>query len=222
MAYYFYLGKMLCPVAPSKLDMKINGKNKTMTLINEGEVNLLKKEGLTDIDFEILLPNVKYPFAVYKSGFKRAKVFLDEIEKLKSKKNPFQFIVTRELPNGTPLSDTNMKVTLEDYTIKEDSKEGFDVRVSIKLKQYRKYGTKKCTVVIEDGNAKVSTEDVRSTENAPTTKTHTVESGDCLWNIAKKVYGDGSKYTEIYNANKDKISNPNLIYPGQELIIPTL
>ena len=38
--------------------------------------------------------------------------------------------------------------------------------------------------------------------------------------IAKSKYGSGSQYTKIYNANKDKIKNPNLIYPGQVLIIP--
>lgn len=51
-------------------------------------------------------------------------------------------------------------------------------------------------------------------------KSYTVKKGDCLWNIAKKYYGDGNKYTKIYNANKDKIKNPNLIYPGQSLKIP--
>ena len=63
MAYHFYMGKMLCPIAPSKLQIKIGNKNKTMTLINEGEVNILKQVGLTEISFDMLLPNVSYPFA---------------------------------------------------------------------------------------------------------------------------------------------------------------
>ena len=37
---------------------------------------------------------------------------------------------------------------------------------------------------------------------------------------AKKQYGKGSSWTKIYNANKDKIKNPNLIYPGQKFTIP--
>ena len=53
------------------------------------------------------------------------------------------------------------------------------------------------------------------------TTTYTVKSGDCLWNIAKKYLGDGSRYTEIYNLNKDKIKNPNLIYPNQVLTLPS-
>ena len=47
-----------------------------------------------------------------------------------------------------------------------------------------------------------------------------MKKGDCLWNIAKLLLGDGSRYTEIYALNRDKITNPNLIYPGQVLTIP--
>ena len=54
----------------------------------------------------------------------------------------------------------------------------------------------------------------------PSGQNYTVKRGDCLWNIAKKFYGNGSKYTVIYNANKSKIKNPNLIYPGQVFWIP--
>lgn len=224
MAYHFYMGKMLCPIAPSKLQLKIGNKNKTMTLIGEGEVNILKQAGLTDVSFDLLLPNVNYPFATYKSGFKTANYFLNELEKLKTDRKPFQFIVTRLLPNGKMLFDTDMKVSLESYEIKEDAKQGFDVVVSIKLKQYREFGTKTCNVTFASTKPKVSVQTTRPANNSPApsaNKTYTVVKGDCLWNIAKKFYGNGSKYTVIYNANKDKIKNPNLIYPGQVLTIPT-
>lgn len=225
MAYHFYMGKMLCPIAPSSLQLKIENKNKTLTLINEGEVNVLKNAGLTDISFDLLLPNVKYPFAKYKNGFKKAKHFLDKLETMKTNKKPFQFIVTRELPNGKMLFDTNMKVSLESYEIKEDADQGLDVVVSVKLKQYRDYGTKTCKITFAKTKPKVSVKKKRPSTTSPapsTNKTYTVKSGDCLWNIAKKFYGDGSKYTVIYNTNKSKIKNPNLIYPGQVFTIPAL
>ena len=50
--------------------------------------------------------------------------------------------------------------------------------------------------------------------------TYTVQSGDNLWNIAKDVYGDGTKWVDIYNANKDQIKDPNLIYADQNLVTP--
>lgn len=224
MAYYFYLGKVLCPVPPEKLQLKINSENKTMTLINEGEVNILKRAGLTDVEFELLFPNVKYPFAVYKKGFKAAKYYLQKLEELKVKQKPFQFIVTRTLPKGKMLFDTNMKVSLEDYKIEENVKEGFDVTVSIKLKQYVDYGTKTCKVEFEDMKPKIDVQDTRETTDSPApsaNQSYTVVKGDCLWNIAKRFYGNGSLYTVIYNANQSVVGgNPNLIYPGQVLTIP--
>ena len=44
--------------------------------------------------------------------------------------------------------------------------------------------------------------------------------GDCLWNIAIWEYNDAFQWKKIYEANKDKIDDPNLIYIGQDLIIP--
>jgi SpoVK/Ycf46/Vps4 family AAA+-type ATPase len=142
MAYDFFLDKTRLPIPPAKLSMKINGKNQTMTLINEGEINVLKQAGLTDISFTALLPNVKYPFARYDGGYKSASFFLDELERLKTKLSSFQFIVSRITPSGKVLFDTNIKVSLEDYKILEDAKSGFDISVEISLKQYKDYGTK--------------------------------------------------------------------------------
>lgn len=220
MAYYFYLDKLLLPIAPSKLQLKINNQNKTLSLINEGEINILKKPKLTDVDFDVLIPQVKYPFATYKDGFQGAAYYLDELEKFKTGQEPFNFKVVRTLPNGKMLFDTEMNVSLEDYKITEDAKNGFDIMVSISLKQFRDYGTKKGTIV----NDKVTIKKSRAANNSPapkkTAKSYTTVKGDCLWNIAKKFYGDGSKYTKIYNANKDKIKNPNSISIGQKLNIP--
>lgn len=221
--YSFYLGNTLLPVAPEKLQLKINNANKQYTLINQGEINVLKTPELTDVEFDVLLPNVKYPFAKYKSGFKKASYYLDVLEKLKTKKKSFQFIVTRKYGNQS-FTGTNMKVSLEDYKIKEDAKNyGGDVLVSIKLKQYRSYGTKTCNITFASTKPKVVQQPARAADTSPapaSAQTYTVVKGDCLWNIAKKFYGSGSKYTVIYNANTDKIKNPNLIYPGQVLTIP--
>jgi len=49
---------------------------------------------------------------------------------------------------------------------------------------------------------------------------YVVKKGDTLSAIAKEFYGDSGKYMDIFNANKDKLSDPNKIFPGQELIIP--
>lgn len=222
--YDFYLDKCMLPVTPDNLQIKINNTNDTVTLINEGEINILKQAALTDIEFECRIPQEKYPFAVYKSEFKAADYFLEYFESLKTSKKPFQFIVCRNRPNGKRLFDTNIKVAMEDYKITEDAKNGFDLLVKIKLKQWRDYGTKTVNITFDMQKPKATVEPQREATNSPVpaaTQTYTVVKGDCLWNIAKKFYGNGSKYSVIYNANKSVIGgNPNLIYPGQVLTIP--
>ena len=47
-----------------------------------------------------------------------------------------------------------------------------------------------------------------------------IEPGDNLWMIARKVYGKGIMYTLIYSANESEIHNPNLIFPGQDFVLP--
>ncbi len=222
--YDFYLEKCLLPIAPQKLEVKINNANETVTLINEGEINILKTAELSDVEFECAIPQVKYPFAAYKSGFKGASYFLGYFEKLKIDKAPFQFIVSRVMPNGRSLFSTNMKVSMEDYRITEQAKEGFDLTVKIKLKQYRDFGTKTANIQIAAEKPKAVVQETRPAETAPAaSQSYTVVKGDCLWNIAKKFYGSGSKYTVIYNANSGVIGgNPNLIYPGQVLTIPAI
>ena len=51
-------------------------------------------------------------------------------------------------------------------------------------------------------------------------RTYTVESGDTLWKIAEQMYGNGSKYMKIFEANTDILENPDRIFPGQKLKIP--
>ncbi|MEZ4857960.1 MAG: LysM peptidoglycan-binding domain-containing protein [Flavobacteriaceae bacterium] len=51
---------------------------------------------------------------------------------------------------------------------------------------------------------------------------HTVESGESLSKIAKHYYGNAMKYNAIFEANKNILKNPDVIHPGQELVIPNL
>lgn len=225
--YYIYLGQVLLPIAPNKLTLKIKNQNKTMTLINEGEINFLKEAGLTDVEFEVLIPSVQYSFAKYDGDFKSPSYFMNHFESLKTSNEPFQFIVVRKMPDGKLLFDTNMTVSMESYTVTEQSDEGFDLKVSFKLKQYRPHSTKIVKVSFETNKPVANVQNVRPATSSPAPKqqeiTYTVKDGDSPWSIAKKFYGDGSKYMVIVNANKDKIKNSKMtIYTGQVFVIPPL
>lgn len=59
-----------------------------------------------------------------------------------------------------------------------------------------------------------------STAPSPTGRSYTVQKGDSLSKIAKREYGDAQQWRKIYEANRDLIANPDLIYPGQVFRIP--
>ena len=51
-------------------------------------------------------------------------------------------------------------------------------------------------------------------------KVYTIKSGDSLSKIAKQFYGDANQWSKIHKANLDKIKDPNLIHPGEQIVIP--
>lgn len=140
--YYFFLGTLPLPVTPAELNLTINNQNKTVSLINDGEINILKLPGLSEVDFEFMIPHTQYPFAYYSGGsFLTADTVLGYLEKLKAQRTVFQFIVSRMA--GSQLSfATNIKVSLESYEIAESADNGFDQTVRVTLKQYKPYSTK--------------------------------------------------------------------------------
>lgn len=226
MSYNFILNGVQFPVTPSSLNITVNGRNELVTLIDEGEVNILKKPGLSDITFEVLLPNQRYPFARYTNGFQPAAYYIDALEKaiqkvdpITNKRQPVSFIVNRLSNSNTLLFDTNFDVSIENYTIEEDAEDlGLDVRCSITLKQYRAYGTKRLKTqapATATAAPRVTVEKTRPTTNKANPKTYTVKSGDTLYNIAKKYLNDATRANEI--ARNNNIPNPNLIRVGQVL-----
>ncbi|HBF1584880.1 TPA: LysM peptidoglycan-binding domain-containing protein [Clostridioides difficile] len=230
MAYDFYLDGVQLPIAPGKLEIKVTNKNKTVDLINTGEVNILKKEGLSEISFEAEFTHNKLPF--YRGTFRDVQFFLSKLELLKTDCKPFQFIVSREM-GGKVLFNTNMKVSLEEYNIVEDADNGSDVKVAIKLKQYRDYSTKKLVPATPEKTnyGRTPTPVMKPKEfrpdssNKPNGKTYTVKAGDSLWSICQKQLGNGSLYKKVYELNKTMMDKANkgkkvpkyTIYKGQVL-----
>ena len=215
--YIASLDGVRLPVAPGAISFKVKNRNRGFELINGEEINILKPQGLREISFEAELPYTIRPYAGYPDGkkFMPQSYYLGELERLKNAKKPFLFVVARENPAGGSLGDTRLTVSLEEYSILENASEGLDVIVSVNLKEYKAYGVKRyqSASVVPEAAA-------RPADSAPNPLTYTVKSGDCLWNISKKYLGKGERWKEIYALNKDKIKNPDLIYPGQVLIMP--
>lgn len=217
MAYYFFLGEDMLPVPPPKMTIKIGSKNKTVSLINEGEINLIKTPGLTEVSFNALLPNQYYPFASYDTSmsssvftslfgtsysFKKADYFLHAFETAKRSSLPLRLIITRMSPRAELLSDTNLLVTLEDYSISEDAKEGFDVIAALKFKQYRPYATKELEVTKNaDGTMTAAVKTARPAERV-VPNAYRITREQSIWEACKKASGGTLDWRAVASANR--------------------
>lgn len=68
--------------------------------------------------------------------------------------------------------------------------------------------------------ASASPAEVFNTAPAEAGGSRVISRGDSLWALSRLAYGDGNRYAVIFNANREKIHNPNLIYPGQTVVLP--
>lgn len=205
--YIVFLDDMEVPIAPDQIQIKINGKNKTVTLVNESEINILKKAGLSDISFKLRIPHNPLPFA---RNLQSVTYYLNKLELMKVNQKPFQFIVVRP-----GMYNTNLTVSLEDYRIDENAKNGEMTVVDIQLKQFRDYGDVKAKIEEKtvDGNIVLTVQKQKDRlDTRETPKQVTTKGGDTLWGIAKKYLGDGSKASELQKLNN--LSHPNAILPG--------
>ena len=234
MSYLLYIDGVLMPVTPGQMRTTINGKNETVTLINEGEVNIKKAPGLTDIVIdELLLPSHDYNFIAEAGEGERGeatpKKYLDLFEKLKTERADVDFLLIRTTARGDAVDwDTKMRVTLEDYEINEDADEiGDDVVVTLNFKQYKEWGAKKLKVT---GKTVTTTSTKRPKKNKNIRK-YKIKKGDTLKKIAKKYLNDSSRSKRIYKRNKKVLeaaakkhgrkssSKGKYIYPGTVISI---
>lgn len=201
------------PVLPAKLNVSSPGKNERVTVLELGEVLLLRKKGLRILSWESFFPVSKAPYTV---GQIRDPVsIVQAIQKARDQKSPVRFLIT-----GTDL-DCNIRMGIESFEYEERSGELGDLYYTIKLYEWKDISPKRIVLPEKKEEPAKTQEPERPGKPEQTSKTYTVKPGDCLWNIAKAIYGKGSDYTKIYNANKGVIgSNPNLIYAGQVFTIP--
>lgn len=214
---YFKYGnkKYKLPVNPEEIKRNRELNIETYQVLGTGQVSVPSYYGLEEFSFEAEFPSQDYHYM--NPG---AKADADYYEKMfrKAQKDlkPIRFIASNDITD-----DISIMVLVKSVEAVEKAGEEGDKYLTIKLLEYKAPG--KRYVAVQTAAATVKQEDTSaSAETNPAVtenKTHAVQSGDTLWGIAKKYYGNGSQYTKIAAANPG-IKNPNLIYPGQVLTIP--
>lgn len=205
--------KLRIPVLPEKLTVSIGSNNTTVKVSELGEVVIKQARPAYQYSFKSFFPSVSFPglsVSVYRSPMDCVRMLKRWLES----KKPVHLIVT----------DVGLDsyCTIERFSYYEEGGDVGTIHYELTLKEYREV-TVRNVQVAEDNTAEVEPTETRVDNTVPP-KTYTVVAGDCLWNIAKQFYGDGSRYTVIQQANADLIAahhgGPNMIWPGDVLTIP--
>lgn len=208
--------KFRLPVNPESFSFSEKADNTSVNVNKLGEVNLLGYRKLKEGTMSSFFPNKNYNFS-NNSGRHSPYWYVTKILGWKEKRKTVRVIIG---------SNINVLCTIEAFQYGEQDGTG-DVYFTLQLKEYRAVSVKQLTdaekkklTTPKKKPPKKQQPTKRPANKPPSPRTYTVKRGDCLWNIAKKFYGNGAQYIKIYNANRGKIKNPNLIYPGQVLTIP--
>lgn len=204
------------PVNPEEVKTSNSLSIEKYNILSLGQVGVPSYKELNTYSFETEFPYKVTSYVNYKNDFKNSDFWVDLFENWMKNKTPVRFIAS----NGIG-KDINTLVLISSMEVSEKAGEEGDKYISFELLEYRKFDKKVATIKDIGGNKGKVTQSSSSTSNPnATNKTYTVVRGDTLWGISKRYYGKGSEYPKIFNANKNIIKNPNLIYPGQKLVIP--
>lgn len=198
------------PVNPFSISEDGKKMFETFDIMYKGEVDYPSKKAkaIKTLSMNVLLPEEYEPYCNYENIPKPAEV-MEKLEKWSNSEEPVRLIITEY--------NFNELVHLSSYPVNTDASDVGARRVDLSFRIVNEDGDEGSEVVEEETPAPT----LKPRPKEVPKKSETVKKGDSLWKIAKKAYGDGSQYKKIYEANKYIIgSNPNLIKPGQKLIIP--
>ncbi len=210
--------KLRIPVLPEKFTVSIGSKNKTMEVAELGEITIKQARAAYQFSFSSFFPAGRFPGL----SVGRPPAPLECVRKIKrwmESKKPVHIIITNV--------GVNAYCTIEKFSYYEQGGDVGTIYYTLTLKEYREVTLRKVKVEQKPANP-VPTATVDTTpqrvDNTVPPQTYTVKSGDCLWNIARQFWGDGSRWEEIYYANTTVIDphrgGHQMIWPGDVLTIP--
>lgn len=204
------------PVNPEQVNVSSAGDGEEYTIAKLGNVNVPKDVKLKTFEIESFFPSQQYPFVAVKP--KKPEYYTKLLTKWQKNKWPVRFMYVK----GS--FKINELVTVENFDYDETGGNA-DVNFTLELKQYKDFKPAKMKVVKPKKKAKAKKPKVVKKSppprpKKPKPKTYTLVKGDCLWKIARKFTGKGSRYPEIQKLNKIKNSQLRRLPIGLKVKIP--
>ncbi len=191
-----------------------------------GQIAVPGSMKLREFSFEAEFPREVNHYVEETDNFRTPDFWLQLFKGWRDNREPVLFTsaysrnyVSKGVVTTADAEDISTYVLIEELTITDKAGEEGDKYINFKLLEYREFG-KKTAYIVENEILPFSIKSITEEVTPKSNGYHIVASGETLWAIAKKYYGDGSKYNIIFNANKDKIKNPALIHVGWKLKIP--
>lgn len=218
---------IVLPINPKEVAITKAQQNQVVNLLS-GEANLLGESALDRTTLDSWFPAVKSPFYRYATASPDS--YKKIIEDWQHSKTPVRLIISD--------INYNKAMTIDSFVVKKIEGDA-DLHYSLTLTEYRELNVPSVKV---DTRVKASIKR-RPAPTSPASSSgssssgnggsdYTVKSGDTLWAIATKYYGNGASYGKIYDANKDIIESTarsrgfasaeggKWIFPGEGLKIP--
>lgn len=204
-----FLGELELPAAPERFEMIQEGRWSAVDLETTGEVLLYRPPALRVFRFQSILPAQRYAFVTTEHLLSPAQ-YEAQLQNAAASHSPVRLVVA---DGASPFS---MLAVIRSFQRWEQAGEDGDLYFSLELSEYREFGKKIITPV--SGQAAIPVASPVRSGSPSVPQQYTVQKGDCLWYIAARFLGDGSRYREIAQLNN--IANPNLIFPGQVIRLP--
>lgn len=210
------------PWLPEEIQYKSGGTVvASYDIMRSGEVAIPTGRGLAKVSWKSEFPGAaRNDPTLQRGSWDDPANYHKTLEDWRKNQTPLTILVT-----GYPI---NLDVFLEDYTATATGGFG-DIEYEVEFTEDRDLSITE-TESSEDGSSGGTTDETK--RPAEETTSYTIKTGDCMWNIAEQYLGDGSRWPEIYEANKEIIDseakkhgnsnsmNGTLIYAGVTLKIP--